>query len=152
MKIHLLTTSLFFAVRLAFAAASESFELHAVAETATDETKEYSIPRRNGSSEKVLLHSVILLDHTAIKSAALERESDGTPSILIKLTEAGGKRFGEITTEYVGKRLGIVFDGKLHSIPSVRDPILGGSLTITGNITELEATELVKKLNQSVAK
>ena len=109
------------------------------------------MPQRDGRSERVLLHSAILLDRTAIKSAAIEHESNGAPGILITLTESGGKRFGEITAKYVGKRLGIILDGKLHSTPSVRDPILGGRLTITGNFTELEAAELVKKLNLSIA-
>jgi preprotein translocase subunit SecD len=151
MKIHLLTTILLLAVSLAFAADSKPFELRAVADAATDETREYSMPQRDGRSEKVLLHSDILLEGTAIKSAAIEREANGAPGILITLTESGGKRFGEITTKYVGKRLGIILDGKLHSTPSVRDPILGGRLTITGNFTELEAAELVKKLNLSIA-
>ena len=151
MRTHLLTTILFLAFSFAFAADSVPFELRAVADAATDETKEYSMPQRNGDSEKILLHSATLLDRTAIKSAAIERESNDTIGILITLTESGGKRFGEITTKYAGKRLGIILDGKLHSTPVVRDPILGGSLTLTGNFTKLEATELVKKLNQSIA-
>ena len=147
MKTHLFTAILLLAISFAFAAGPEAFEVRAVADAATNETKEYSISQRDGGSEKVLLHSAVLLDRTAIKSATIEREPNGTVGILITLTESGSKRFGEISTKYVGRRLGIILDGKLHSTPYVRDPILGGSLTITGNFTEIEAAELVKKLN-----
>ena len=152
MKTNLLVTILLFTISFAFAAEPSAFELRAVADTATDHTKEYSMPQHDGRSETILLDSAILLDQTALKGAALERELDGTPRILITLTESGGKRFGDITTKYLGKRLAIILDGKLHSAPVVRDPILGGSLTITGNLTEFEATELVKKLSQSVTR
>jgi len=152
MKISLLTTIVLFAACLAFAADSSPFELHPVANAPTSATKEYSLPPRNGQVQTVILDSTILLDHTALKSASIGREEDGTPNILIELTKAGGKQFGDITTKYIGKRLGIVLSGQLYSAPVVREAIWGGSLTITGNFTEAEAAELVKKLNQSVVK
>ena len=137
---------------LAFAAAAEPFELHAVADAASNDTTEYSLPSPKGGSSTVLLHSEVLLDSSAIKSAALGHEPEGAPQILITFTESGGKRFAEITTKYNGMRLGIVLGSKLHSTPFVHGPISGGFVTISGNFTEAEATELVQELNQAVAK
>ena len=51
------------------------------------------MPQRDGRSERVLLHSAILLDRTAIKSAAIEHESNGAPGILITRALSCGKGF-----------------------------------------------------------
>jgi preprotein translocase subunit SecD len=151
-NIKLLATALLVPGSIALAADSSPFELRAVADAATDETSEHSLAQRDGGAETVLLHSAVLLDRTALKGAALEHEPDGTPRILITLTGSGAARFGDITTKHLGKRLGIILDGRLHSAPVIRDTILGGSVALSGRFTEAEATELVKKLNQSVAK
>ena len=158
MKIGSLITLIFFAAQLAIAADPSPFELHLVADVQTETTKAYSLPPRNGQTETVLLDSTILLDHTAVKSVSLGRDpatnliSLGKSNIQIELTKAAQKKFGDITTKNVGNRLGIVLNGQLVCAPVVRDAIWGGSLTITGNFTEAETAELVKKLNQSIVK
>lgn len=151
MKSHLLTIAFLFTISSAFAADVSPFELHAVADAATNQGIGYLLLQRDGLPETVLLDSTVLLDHTAVKTVALGHEQDGTANILLTFTEAGRKRFAEITTQYVGKRVGVLLDGKLHCAPSIRDPIRGGALTLT-DFTEVEATELVKKLNQSIVR
>ena len=151
MKLRLFAATLLLASNAAFAAAPSPFELHDVADTASDHTKEYTLALRKGhDAEKVLLDTAVLLDRTALKAASVGH-SEGGPTVMITLTEAGGKRFGAITSSHVGKRIAIVLDGHLSSAPVVRDPILGGSLEISGNFTEAEAADLVRKLNQSIA-
>ncbi len=126
-----------------------SFELHTVSKTATEHTREYSMAHHDGPSETVLLNSDVLLDQTALKGATLEHEDGANPSIRITLTEAGGKRLEDITTENLHKRLGIVLDGQLYAAPIIATPIHGDSLNISGNFTENEAADLVNKLNES---
>ena len=152
MKLRLFAATLLFACNASFAAAASPFELHDVADAASDHTKEYTLPLRKGhDAEKVLLDTAVLLDHTALKAAGVDYDANG-PSIRIELTAAGAKRFTEITTSHVDKRIAIVLDGQLASMPVVKEPILGGSLAISGNFTQAEVADLVRKLNQSIAK
>lgn len=103
-----------------------------------------------GQSEKVLLDPEVLLDQTSLKSVSLEHEPDGTPRIQIALTEVGRKRFEEITTANLHKRLGIVLNSQLYAAPVIVMPMHGNGINISGNLTGSEATELVKKLNVAI--
>jgi preprotein translocase subunit SecD len=66
----------------------------------------------------------------------------GQPIVSFRFDAAGGKRFGDITSHNVGKRLAIVLDGQVISAPNIREPILGGSGVITGGFTVAEAQDL----------
>jgi SecD/SecF fusion protein len=83
-----------------------------------------------------------------IKFATVARHPiSNEPEIHFTMTDEGGKKFGEVTTEYQPQgrkyyQLGIVLDGELISAPRINDKILGGSGTISGNFTVQEAIEL----------
>ena len=64
------------------------------------------------------------------------------PIVSFSLDRVGAQKFGRATTNNVGKRLAIVIDNKIISAPSIREPITGGSGTISGNFTFQEATDL----------
>ena len=66
----------------------------------------------------------------------------GQPIVSFRFDAAGGKRFGDITSHNVGKRLAIVLDDQVISAPNIREPILGGSGVITGGFTVAEAQDL----------
>lgn len=70
----------------------------------------------------------------------------GQSEIQLEFNSEGAKQFGKITTDNVGKRLGIVLDGQLYAAPYLNEPILGGRAQITGNFTEEEAKELAAGL------
>jgi preprotein translocase subunit SecD len=55
---------------------------------------------------------------------------------------AGGKKFGDVTRDNVGKQLAIVLDNKVISAPVIREPILGGRGQISGNFTAAAAQDL----------
>ena len=54
----------------------------------------------------------------------------------------GGRQFGQVTRENVGKPLAIVLDDKVISAPVIREPILGGRGQISGNFTAAAAQDL----------
>ena len=58
-------------------------------------------------------------------------ETTGQPQVLLKFTDEGAQRFGVLSTERVGKLLGIVFEGGVMSAPTVMEPILGGQAVIS---------------------
>jgi preprotein translocase subunit SecD len=66
----------------------------------------------------------------------------GEPIVSFRFDAVGGKRFGDITSQNVGKNLAIVLDGQVISAPQIREPILGGSGVITGGFSVDEAQDL----------
>jgi protein-export membrane protein SecD len=63
-------------------------------------------------------------------------------AVSMEFDQRGGRIFGRLTTQNVGKPFAIVLDGMVLSAPNIREPILGGSGQITGNFTAEEANEL----------
>jgi len=70
------------------------------------------------------------------------QQQGGQPVVSFRFDAAGGRRFGEATTENVGRPMAIVLDGKVISAPVIREPITGGQGIISGNFTVQEATDL----------
>ena len=66
----------------------------------------------------------------------------GEPVVTFRLDTAGAKRFGDVTTDNVGRIFAIVLDDEVISAPQIREPILGGSGQISGNFTFQSANDL----------
>ncbi len=66
----------------------------------------------------------------------------GEPVVSFRFDAVGGKRFGDATSQNVGKLLAIVLDGQVISAPRIREAILGGSGIISGTFTTAEAQDL----------
>ncbi|MCS7090808.1 MAG: protein translocase subunit SecD [Verrucomicrobiota bacterium] len=81
-----------------------------------------------------------------VKSAMVTLGNLGEPEILFQLTREGAELFAQITRENQGRQLAIVLDGVLYSAPVIREPILTGSGSITGNFDLREAMELANVL------
>ena len=62
--------------------------------------------------------------------------------VAFTLDRYGAQKFGKATTNNVGKRLAIVLDNKIISAPVIREPITGGSGTISGNFSFQDVTDL----------
>ncbi|MEM7171410.1 MAG: protein translocase subunit SecD [Pseudomonadota bacterium] len=67
---------------------------------------------------------------------------DGQSVVSFTFDTIGGKRFGDATTNNVGRLFAIVLDGQVISAPVIREPILGGSGVISGNFTVQSAQDL----------
>ena len=67
---------------------------------------------------------------------------NGMPVVSFRFDTAGGRRFGQVTTNNVGNRLAIVLDNKVISAPNIQGPIVGGSGIITGNFSVESAKDL----------
>jgi len=71
----------------------------------------------------------------------------GEPTVLLNFNDEGAELFETITTEHTGEVLGIFLDGEPISVPVIREPIPGGTATISGGFTPTEARDLVRSLN-----
>lgn len=69
------------------------------------------------------------------------------PQVSIEFSDAGAKKFSEITKRNVGKTLPIFLDDQPISAPTVEQEIDGGSAVITGQFTTDQAKELAIQLN-----
>lgn len=71
----------------------------------------------------------------------------GEPIVQVSFNDEGAALFGKITTEGVGENLAIFLDGVIISQPVIREPITGGTATISGGFSAEEARQLVRDLN-----
>ncbi|MFM7027378.1 MAG: protein translocase subunit SecD [Chakrabartia sp.] len=71
---------------------------------------------------------------------------NGNPVVSIRFNSQGGRKFGRVTSENVGKPFAIILDGVVLSAPNINEPILGGSAQISGNFTVESANELAISL------
>ncbi|HUT72659.1 MAG TPA: hypothetical protein VMW89_18475 [Desulfatiglandales bacterium] len=83
-----------------------------------------------------------LLTGAHLKDASVGFDRYGHAMVHLEFDSRGAKTFGEVTSRYVGRRLAIILDGKLHSAPVINEPILSGKAQITGNFTSEEAHDL----------
>jgi preprotein translocase subunit SecD len=64
------------------------------------------------------------------------------PVVNFRFDGEGARKFGAATTEFVGRQMAIVLDGKVLSAPVIREPIVGGAGQISGNFTVQDASDL----------
>ena len=69
-------------------------------------------------------------------------QRSGEPIVNFKFNIKGAQRFGQATTEGVGRALAIVLDRKVISAPRVQTPITGGQGQISGRFTVEAANNL----------
>ncbi len=69
-------------------------------------------------------------------------QRDSQPDVSFRFNLKGGQKFGQVTSENVGRPFAIVLDGKVVSAPRIISPITGGQGQITGNFTVEKANEL----------
>ena len=93
--------------------------------------------------------SPILLENKVLMTGDMVADANvrvgGTfnePYVSLDLTGRGGKVFGHITENNVGRRMAIVLDEVVRSAPVIRERILGGSAQISGSFTHEEASDL----------
>lgn len=74
------------------------------------------------------------------KPAIYEQNGIKSYAVSLTFTEQGTKDFAAATTDNIGKRIAIVYDGTIYSNPTVREAITGGQCQIDG-MESFEAAE-----------
>jgi SecD/SecF fusion protein len=77
-----------------------------------------------------------------IRHAAMTRDDIGQPAVSFSLSPEGGRRFGALTSENIGRQLAIVLDDHIQSIPVIESEISGGQGIIRGGFSVEEAADL----------
>jgi preprotein translocase subunit SecD len=97
-----------------------------------------------GNDGRLALEKRVLLTGDALEDAKVDfgQSQFGQPVIAFTMTPEGAKRFAELTSENVGRRLAIVLDGVVQSAPVIKGRIGGGRGIIEGSFTAEEAKDL----------
>ncbi len=95
-----------------------------------------------GKEDSGYLCEKILLTGESLTDAHVETDPVGRPYISFKFNPEGGKQFGIITGDNVGRLLAIVLDDRVYSAPRIQTRIPGGSGQITGSFTDQDAADL----------
>ncbi|MEQ9522781.1 MAG: protein translocase subunit SecD [Thalassobaculum sp.] len=66
----------------------------------------------------------------------------GEPVVNFRFDSIGGRQFGEVTRDNVGRPFAIVLDNEVISAPRINEPIMGGQGQISGSFTVQDATNL----------
>jgi preprotein translocase subunit SecD len=98
------------------------------------------------------LHRTAELTGTAISKADVFWDpTTNRPEVLVQFNRHGARRFGDLTSKNVGRKMAIILDEKVTSAPIIQSAITGGRSTITmgggePRIVQLEAEDLVNVL------
>jgi SecD/SecF fusion protein len=90
---------------------------------------------------------IVQLEGTAVRRARPDQDEFGRLQVALSLTPEGARRFFRITSDNIGRRLGIVMDDTLYSAPTIQGAIAGGNAVITGSFTFEEVSMLSNALN-----
>jgi len=76
----------------------------------------------------------VVLEGAELRDAKAGPATSGETGYVVNLTFStdGAKKFADLTTKYVGQRIGVYLDDKLLTNPQVKTPIVDGKAEITG--------------------
>jgi preprotein translocase subunit SecD len=69
------------------------------------------------------------------------------PVVTIKLSKSSARILGEFSSRNIGKMTEFRAAGQVLMKPVIREPLLGGSMQISGHFTVYQARDLVDRLN-----
>ncbi len=96
----------------------------------------------NGEEIFYVIRKRVMVSGDSLVDATTTRDQTGQWAVSFRFDSSGARKFGDVTTENVGKPFAIVLDGQVISAPVIREPIVGGTGQITGNFTVEEANDL----------
>ena len=109
------------------------------------------LTRIEGSGRVLYLQPKAVLTTADIASAAVRTDPfSASPVVELALTPAGRGRLAWATTDNVGRILAVLVDEALITAPIIREPILGGRVQISGQMTLAAATDLARLLGAAV--
>ena len=97
---------------------------------------------------KYLLKAKSLIDNSMIDKAEVAVNEFGAGYLIhIEFSEEGKKIFSKFTAKNVGKRVAMVFNSKVYSVPTILEEISAGKVEITGDFSMEKASEIVNSIN-----
>ncbi len=85
-----------------------------------------------------------------VAGIVMSQRPGGGPEIAVTLTDSGAKELAQLTSENMGRKLAIVFDGKLLCTPGIKAQA-GKYAMIAGDFTPTEAEKIAAGINAAAA-
>lgn len=101
-----------------------------------------SEPGKDGKITKIPVYKKVMLNGDLLSSAMVSYNQFSRPVVGFEFNHLGARIFAELTKQNIGKRLAIILDNKVICAPSINEPIIGGSGTISGDYTAQTANDL----------
>ncbi|MEX2642033.1 MAG: protein translocase subunit SecD [Acetobacterales bacterium] len=98
--------------------------------------------RQGAGASHIVLRKRVVVSGDRLVDSQPTYDENNLPAVSFRFDSVGGRRFGQATSENVGRQLAIVLDGKVISAPVIRSAILGGNGIITGRFSVQEAQDL----------
>jgi len=104
----------------------------------------YELKYAQEDNEPLLVSKEAALTGDSLTNAEVrfDQSQFNEPLVGLRFNSEGAKKFSQITTDNVGKRLAIILDGKVQSAPRIREAIPSGEAVITGRFTPEQAQDL----------
>jgi protein-export membrane protein SecD len=117
-------------------------EFRLVADPGDPANEVEALPAQKGGGTTSVQKRVMVDGGDLVDAQQSFDQQTGEPDVTFRFNLRGGQKFGQVTTENVGRPFAIVLDGKVISAPVIRSPITGGTGVITGNFSVDEANNL----------
>jgi len=88
-----------------------------------------------------LVKKVAAVSGTDLRNARASVDENNQPAVSFTLSNEGGRKFGKVTGENVGRQLAIILDGRVQSAPRIESRIQNEG-RITGSFTPDEVSNL----------
>jgi SecD/SecF fusion protein len=116
-------------------------EFRMLAESGTSDVD--MLPSRDSGGQRVPVERRVIVEGGDLTDAQPAFDSrTNEPIVNFRFNLRGAQRFGQSTTENVGRPLAIVLDNEVISAPRILQPITGGSGQISGRFTVQQANDL----------
>lgn len=109
----------------------------------------------------VWVHDKVEIDISYLKSASYEPDEAKTNrksnflkaghKITFVFNPKGTKKFSTFTKKISGRRIAILVDGKLLSVPVIFSEISDGVAIVTSTLPQTEVEAMVKKINEGIS-
>jgi len=104
----------------------------------------YELLRSEEDNEPLLVEKQAAITGDVLTDASVrfDQSQFNEPLVTLQFNSEGAKKFADITSANIGKRLAIVLDGKVQSAPRIKEAIPNGEAVITGHFTIEQAQDL----------
>ena len=99
------------------------------------------------AGEKLRVLKDVVLDGSDVESASLSNDQGEVKEFLLLLNNQGAQKFAEATARNIGRRLAVVWNGRVINAPIIRSAVSGPNVKVTGTFSDGEAQMLLEALN-----
>lgn len=126
-------------------AVSPTFEIHLAESWNKDGLRPMKVFQRE---ETIYVYKDAVMTRADFENARKIADEYGRPAVEMMLTESGFKKMVAVTKGNLHKQVAIILDGNVISAPVIEAPLSKRQLTITGQFSELEASNLATCINR----